>query len=80
MSERRKEILEEMTFLPIFGEDGYFPPAPPEAIEEYGRLKKGWLLDYPEIPGVSPEVVLYPANLDGKIRYIVAKQIIIAVS
>ena len=77
MAERRREVLEEQVFIPVFGEDGNFPPAPPEAVEKYRNFRDVWLPSYPKIPGVEPEVVLRPVGVDGGIHYLVTKQIII---
>ncbi len=77
MEERRREVLEEQVFIPVLGEDGHFPVAPDEAVEQYRNFRDEWLSKYPKISGVRPEVAIYPVRSDGKIRYIVTKQVII---
>ena len=77
MCERRRIFLDKKVFTPVYGEDGHFPPAPPEAITEYGRLKSGWLVAFPKLPGREPAVSLYPVTEDGKTCYIVAREIIV---
>lgn len=76
MAERRVETLEETYFMPIFREDGYFPPAPYSAVLEYRRLQKEWLMNFPKIAGIEPRVCLYPGERNGRKVYIVSKEII----
>ncbi|OGE37393.1 hypothetical protein A3B45_03345 [Candidatus Daviesbacteria bacterium RIFCSPLOWO2_01_FULL_39_12] len=78
MGERRIETLEEQLFPPIFGEDGYFPPAPDPAVLEYRRLQRKWLETFPRSEGIEPTVSLYPQKRNGRTMYIVAKEVIIS--
>jgi hypothetical protein len=76
--ERRTEIIEEHLFFPMSREDRNFPPAPPDAVLEYQRLKEEWLMGFPKKEGVEPMVALFPRNIDGRIRYIVSKELVIS--
>ncbi|MDP3973522.1 MAG: hypothetical protein Q8P92_01690 [Candidatus Daviesbacteria bacterium] len=78
MGERRIETIEEQVFIPIFGEDNHFPPAPDSAVLEYRRLQKEWLMNFPRSEGIEPRVFLYPQTRDGRTVYVVAKEIIIS--
>lgn len=78
MSERRIEILEEKTFLAISGENGRFPPAPDDAVLEYERLKGEWQMTFPRSEEIEPIVSLYPQRRDGRLVYVVAKEIVIS--
>ena len=74
--ERIRNILEEQFLTPIFGEEGQFPPAPPEALAEYSRLKNEWLITFPETTGIEPKLSIYPVKRGGVTRYAVTQEII----
>lgn len=56
-------VLQEQNFGPVYRINGHVPPAPEEAVNEYGRLKREWQKRF-YIPGVEPVVQLYPSEVN----------------
>lgn len=58
-----RQIVAQQFYGPVFREDGYIPPAPQDALDEYGRLKREWQKEDAE-GAIDRVVQLYPAMID----------------
>lgn len=72
----RIEVLEKWFFpIPALRINGKIIPAPKEAVEEYIRLRDGWLKNHPKLLHEIPTVSLCPGKEQGKEGYFVRTEI-----